>query len=325
VGTPYFKFGGVDFTLANGVSKGLNQKFLETCAGVGVSRKVDLVLSGHGHYNFEFRVDFESSTGLLFFHDYYTENPLRYYAMKLLSESDFNSFIEESKLESFDGPPYFGDAYKKYLDKMEFFFIVPKGGLSKPRFAQTAIPRADGGDPITAECIEVPAYSYPLNKTNDKVSWWTNHRPLFVETEALGPISTKNSFAMNPDTRLSDYGFFQGCRKITIKNNVISSIEVVHMSEMRGPRPRLCSLKELCKLRAMSFPASLRSLAEDIQNNVISFIEVVRMIPGPRPRPRLCSLKELCKVRGISFPAGLRSLAEEIKMIPPISERLIKQ
>jgi hypothetical protein len=96
--TPFFKSGEVDFTLANGISKGLNQKFLETCAGVGVSRKVDLILSGHGHHNFEFRFVFDM--GNHFFHDYYTENPALYYAMQFLSESEFNSFLKDFRQEN---------------------------------------------------------------------------------------------------------------------------------------------------------------------------------------------------------------------------------
>jgi hypothetical protein len=74
-----------------------------------------------------------------------------------------------------------------------------------------------------------------------------------------------DNYARNPDRRLSDYSFFHGCRKITIKNNIISSIEVVHMNEIRGVRPRLCSLKELSRARGISYPASLRTLAEDIK------------------------------------------------------------
>ena len=52
---------------------------------------------------------------------------------------------------------------------------------------------------------------------------------------------------------------------ITVINNVISSIETVHMSEIRGPRTRLSSLKELCRVRGISLPASIRNLAEDIK------------------------------------------------------------
>lgn len=83
-GTDFFKFGGLDFILANGVSKGFNQEFLEICAGVGVSRMVDLVLSGHGHKNVEFRLGFEPDKKFLFFHDYYTENPTKYYVIRFL-------------------------------------------------------------------------------------------------------------------------------------------------------------------------------------------------------------------------------------------------
>jgi hypothetical protein len=256
-GTSYFKFGGVDFTLANGVSKGLNQEFLEICAGVGLSRKVDLVLSGHGHHNVEFRLEFEPNKKILFFHDFYTENPLRYYAMKLLSETDYKNF--KLALGASDYPQF---TFEEYRSKMKPYFIVPREGVSIPRFIQVTDRRTD--PPFIENRIEVKPYPTPLNKTNDKMGWWTKHRPLFVQTVALGPLETFNNNAKNPASRLSDVSFFHGCRKITIKNNVISSIETVHMSDIRGDRPRLCSFKELCKVRGVSLPASIRTLAEDI-------------------------------------------------------------
>lgn len=63
----YFKFGAsvTYFTLSCGVSKGLNEEFLKLCVGMGVPRRVDLVLSGHGHKNVEFRLGF--GTDFLFF------------------------------------------------------------------------------------------------------------------------------------------------------------------------------------------------------------------------------------------------------------------
>ena len=147
---------------------------------------------------------------------------------------------------------------------MNYHFITPKEGVSHPiptQFDDTQ----PGGQSFIQLNFDVPPYPTPLNKTGDKIGWWDKHKPLFIQTVALGPIETKNSGARNPDKRLSDYSFFHGCRKITIKNNVISSIEVVHMSEIRGPRPRLCSIRELCRVRGVSFPASLHSLAEDIK------------------------------------------------------------
>jgi hypothetical protein len=116
---------------SNGISKGLNEEFLKICAGVDGSRKVDLVLSGHGHKNFEFRLELDPSNKLLFFHDYYTENPARYYATKLLSESDFNKFKEEAKLE-FNPTLHipFGTAYAKIPGENEISFYYTNGWCS---------------------------------------------------------------------------------------------------------------------------------------------------------------------------------------------------
>jgi Calcineurin-like phosphoesterase len=257
--TPYFKYGGVDYTLANGVSKGLNEEFLEICAGVGIGvpRRVDLVLSGHGHKNVEFRIGFDADKKLLFFHDYYTENPTKYYGTKLLSESDFNEFIEEWN----KSPTGRELLFKSYMGKMIYHFTAPKEGITVPTFTEVL----DGHAQFIEKWIEVPPYPTPLNKTSDKMAWWTKHRPLVIQTAALGPIETFHNRLGNPDRRLSDYSFFHGCRKIIVKNNSISSIEYIHMNEIRGSKPRLCSLKELCRVREISFPASVRSLAEEIR------------------------------------------------------------
>ena len=147
---------------------------------------------------------------------------------------------------------------------MKFHFITPKEGLTLPRFTQVDDTQA-GSQPFIEERIEVPSYPTPLNKTSNKIGWWSKHSPLLIQTVALGPVETFNNGARNPDRRLSDYSFFHGCRKITVINNVISSIETVHMSEIRGPRTRLSSLKELCRVRGISLPASIRNLAEDIK------------------------------------------------------------
>jgi Calcineurin-like phosphoesterase len=260
-GTAYFKFGGVDFTLGDGVSKGLYQEFLEICTGIGVSRKVDLVLSDHGHKNVEFRLGFEPDKKLLFYHDYYTENPARYYAMKLLSESDFDNFIEENRRAMSDprtAPLNRPLVFARYQDKMKFYSTIPREGLSQPMFT-------DRDHRFFNEAVEVPVNPTPLNKTADKIGWWTNHRPLIIQTAALGPLETINAGAIQiMPRRLSSYGLFQGCRNIMVKNNTISSIETVKMGEIRGRRPRLCSLKELVKARGIPFPASIRSLAEEI-------------------------------------------------------------
>ena len=251
IGTSYFKFGVIEEPLTRGVSKGLNQAFLEMCAGVNSPRKVDLVISGHGHRNVEFRVGYEPGKKLLFYHDYYTENPTRYYPMRLLSTSDFRNWKQEVDKTQ--------ELHKQYIQAMEYYSIVPKDGVSSPVFKYDHRP-----DALFPRIIEVPPYPTPLNKASDKIGWWTEHRPLFIQTAPLGPVETLNSGTVLTSKRLSDYALFQGCKLITIENNVISSIETVKMSEIQGPRPRLCSLKELVKVRGISFPASIRSLAEDI-------------------------------------------------------------
>jgi hypothetical protein len=42
--------------------------------------------------------------------------------------------------------------------------------------------------PFAKGLAEVPPYLAPFYKTDNKVQWWTQHRPLFLQTAALGPL-----------------------------------------------------------------------------------------------------------------------------------------
>lgn len=234
-GTPYFKIGGIDWTLGSGVSKGNNKKFYEACLGVDIEnsqlmpRKVDLILSGHGHRSVEFRVECDlQAKKWLFYHDYYTHNPEAYYAMRLLSAPDYDQYkiVLGASTTSGDSPQ---SIYDDYVSKMYYVRIIPKEGITAP-----IIVTDHRADAIFTKLLEVPAYSSPLNKVTDKKAWWTQHKPLFIETTALGPLETINYGHVREKHRLSEISLFQGCRKITIYDNVISMIESVTLKEVRA-------------------------------------------------------------------------------------------
>jgi hypothetical protein len=67
---------------------------------------------------------------------------------------------------------------------------------------------------IVEELAEVPPYPTPLNRTDNKNQWWTQHRPLLLQTAALGPIETINSGIELPrGESLADRGHFMDAEK----------------------------------------------------------------------------------------------------------------
>jgi hypothetical protein len=141
----------------------------------------------------------------------------------LLPKSDFIQFIADSWKKD-EG--YREEKFPDYVKKMVYYLTVIHENLTVirniARFDQKFDP------PFVKELAEVLPYLTPLNKMDNKVQWWTQHRSLFLQTAALGPIGTINNGIEEPrGERLVDYILFDGCRKITIKNNVIPSIEIV--------------------------------------------------------------------------------------------------
>lgn len=61
-----------------GVSRGEAEPLLHRIVGDGATRRADVVLAGHTHKHNEFRLDVANGE-LLFYLDFYTENPASYY------------------------------------------------------------------------------------------------------------------------------------------------------------------------------------------------------------------------------------------------------
>lgn len=157
-GTPYFKTGDHENYLDFGVSRGDYMKdFLKLCAGGfatygrnKINRPVDLVLFGHVHSRVEMRLKWRASR-LEYYHDFYTENPEKYYASL------------------------------KYTDKYGSYkgvrIVVDKD--------------AKLNEDVSNGVLKVPPYSSPLSDASDPVEWWRNHRPLFIQGAPSGPLDNK--------------------------------------------------------------------------------------------------------------------------------------
>ncbi len=199
-GTPYFKEGGIQEQLDIGIAKGKTEEFLRLCVGVGVPRKVDLVLCGHGHDNVEFRLGWDINKKFLFYTDFYTENPLRYYASR------------------------------KAGIKEPVHISVEKDAAINARPTQVR-DHTTGAFWTEYPLLKVPPYTNPLNSTSDAKAWWNQRRPLIIETASLGPIDHNQRKDKNLNPTLPS-PVFQGFRMITVSNNVITKIHNVTLEEL---------------------------------------------------------------------------------------------
>ena len=202
-GKPFFSRGSSAFLDRDGVSKGKLDVFLKLAAGGPDPggqrlRPLDLVLSGHGHLRTEFRITWDDEVdGWLFFMDFYTGNPGRYYCTRMRS-------VEGGK-------------------ERIHVWVLKGAGLNGPAVRRT--------DDYKYLALDVPPYSQPLNDASDKRQWWREHRPVFLETGALGPIESRSNTRSNISER-PDPNFY-GFRFITVAGSSIDSIHYARLPEVR--------------------------------------------------------------------------------------------
>ena len=178
-----------------GVSRGRADQLIEALAGSG-GRRADLALSGHGHYHNEFSVRRLPSGELGFFMDHYTESVTNYYPSRFC-----NKFRGEFPLE-------FSETSVE---------VVPDGA-------------ADASPSPIAERrwkydLRVPPYADPLNASPDPRSWWAAHRPLLMQTPALGPRKT--------------FDFLSGFRLFLVGNNTIVKSHYISIARLEAHGFRL--------------------------------------------------------------------------------------
>ena len=208
LGKAFFMNGNVDDLLDNDVSRGRMDDFLKLCAGVSIPglaapRPVDLVLCGHGHNRVEYRVRFDTvGKRMLYFTDFYSENPLDYYPMRKGS-FDFGNQPLEVHITK-DAPPN----------------GAPTTNFQDHRWE---------GEELT---VEVPPFSDPLNSAHDKAAWWAQRRPLIMETAALGPIGSGSNDRAEAGKH-KPKPIFQGFRIVSVTGKNISSIRYVTLRDLR--------------------------------------------------------------------------------------------
>ena len=210
-GTAYMHKGTIDDLLDSGIAVGNKEALPQLFAGKGVSRPVNLVLCGHGHYRMEFRFRWDADRQQLEqYTDHYLGNPESYYATTYSDREWWNPTKQQRLLVHVkDGAP-------------------PAGAIAHITDSRPTI----WPDLST---LTVAPYPAPLSSAPDPKQWWQFHSPVVVQTGAVGPCMNNraalatNSVVPDPD--------FTGFRVLQVTNNTIARSYYVLTAEMAGAFP----------------------------------------------------------------------------------------
>ncbi|AOY57244.1 RICIN domain-containing protein [Desulfococcus multivorans] len=184
-----------------GVSRGNAEALIQLLAGVGSHRPADVVLAGHTHHHNEFIVRTMQTGELAFYMDYYAQNPVNYY------------------------PTRFTRGWEDIVGAK-----VPETDVTYVEIAEDAPPDA-APQPLPYDTmynyqLQVPPYPNPLSSSPDPRAWWSEHRPLVLQTGALGPLE---------NSQIS----FTGFRILSVKNDVIDRIHFISTAKLETNQYRL--------------------------------------------------------------------------------------
>jgi hypothetical protein len=143
---------------------------------------------------------------LAFYMDFYTQNPRFYYPTRFTQ-----SWAE--------GPR--GALGLTVEPKMDVTYVEVVPGA-----APDAKPLPMSRPAMFKNQLEVPPYATPLSSSPDPRAWWAEHRPLVLQTGALGPLD---------NSQVS----FTGFRVLSVKNDVIDKIHFVSTERLEASQYRL--------------------------------------------------------------------------------------
>lgn len=212
--SPYFHEGMGNDLLDYGVMRGLQADFLKLCVG-GLTgpRPVDLVLSGHVHKNWECKVQWNSASGKFrFYHDFYTENPAKYYhSADTDVPADDNFIVADSTF--LDGSDYAKS--KQIMVKVDLTTLA----------SNTEVRQRDANGVWS---IKTKPYAHTLNSQAGTVAckaWWQNAKPLLIQTASLGQCEYLRGEHPQPD--------FRGCRHISVTADTIDRISYITVQNIQ--------------------------------------------------------------------------------------------
>lgn len=201
----YVKRGDTADLLDFGVSRGRSDDLLRMLAGDGTpdGRRGDVVLAGHTHHHNELTMR-PVEGGLAFYHDFYTQNPRRWYPSRFVTADDVQRSARSGA--STNPPRYSVATTTTYVE-------VDPDAL--PGLDPWPMPTRAHHEHI----VQVPPYAGPLDEAPDARDWWDGHRPLLLQTGALGPMENHQVS-------------FSGFRLLTVRDNVIQRIRFVSIETL---------------------------------------------------------------------------------------------
>ncbi len=200
----YLKRGDSQDLLDYGVSRGRTDDLLRALAGEGTRRRADVVLAGHTHHHDEVSLRRQPDGSLAFFLDFYTANPSAYYPAKFVGE------------RVGDVRPDHTVAVERHTTYVEV----------EPEAIAGSVPHRMPWDAKHDWVVHVPPYADPLSDTADPREWWDRHKPLLLQTGALGLWE-------------NDQVSFAGARVLRVRANVIERVDFVPMERLHASGYRL--------------------------------------------------------------------------------------
>ncbi len=195
----YLKRGDTQDLLDSGVSRGRTDDLLRALAGVGTNRRADVVLAGHTHRHNEIAIRTLPDGTLAYYLDHYTQNPRAAYP---------NAFVRVADVDPRpDG--------RMSLPTTTTYVEVDEDAIAHGE--PWPMPWDAKHDWVTY----VPPYADPLNSSTDPRGWWERHRPLQLQTGALGLWE-------------NDQVSFSGLRLLSVRGDVVQRVHFL-------PRERLAA------------------------------------------------------------------------------------
>ena len=200
LGVTFVKRGDSQDLLDYGVSRGRAGDLLAGLAGRGTARKADVVLAGHTHHHNEMTIRETHGGQLALYLDHYTENPTAYYPSTWVSDEDWHDLV----VDTTGARDNHSTVSYVELDADALSWARPWELPVRARHRQV---------------VQVPPYGDPLNGSADPAGWWARHRPLLLQTGALGP---------RENTEIT----FSGFRLLTVRGNVIQRMHFVPIERL---------------------------------------------------------------------------------------------
>jgi hypothetical protein len=166
------------------------------------------------HMKVEYRLRHDANKGLLFFSDFYTENPAVHRA----------AYDWTKVMVANTGGLVLGDTRRIHLE-------VKSGANSDAAPKDVTDPSGKFAD---FRQLAISPNPDTLQAAADKKSWWAKHRPLVLQTSCLGPIDFNQRTQLDEDKEnIKPHVPLRGIRLLKVNDNVLTEIHYLDIEEIK--------------------------------------------------------------------------------------------